>query len=269
MGVVKNITYDTFPRQKNLGDVVNIGQGKLVPAIVVRYDDEAPHRAIFKTTDGRYFEFSELNNLQLPQQGDVGNKAQVCFHFDTRRTLEGRIVRDDLEEPYKTLIELEDGRVVDTVECQYSPIYDKADEDGESEKSELPVVKEIELLKKRMRRKNYAGRAKILHEIYKQLVPSRKGKLCAGPFSVKYSIHQKGHTHLVQIEDDSQNSLEQLAQQIITHLSTQKFARFLVDEMRNYQHLQNHADRVEELYLGASQVDMLNGMSAPIMIKKL
>ena len=68
MGCVKNITYNTFPKQSN----------------------------------------------------NVGEKVRVCFHYDTSHQFSGVIVRDDLEEPYEMIIQLDDGRYIRSVECQYS-----------------------------------------------------------------------------------------------------------------------------------------------------
>ena len=59
---------------------------------------------------------------QFPKQGMVLNaKTSVCFHHDTSRTTQGTIVRDDIEEPWLTIIRLDDGRHVLGTECQYSP----------------------------------------------------------------------------------------------------------------------------------------------------
>ena len=59
---------------------------------------------------------------KFPKQGGhVGREAKVCFHYDTSKTLKGVIVRNDREEPFLTIIKLEDGRHVLATECQYSP----------------------------------------------------------------------------------------------------------------------------------------------------
>lgn len=56
-----------------------------------------------------------------PKQSEyVNRRVNVCFHYDTSRWMGGRIIRDDREEPFETLIELDDGRVLRGVECQYS-----------------------------------------------------------------------------------------------------------------------------------------------------
>lgn len=52
----------------------------------------------------------------------VGSRVQVCYHFDTSKYHYGTIVRDDLEEPFETIIKLDNGRYLRAVECQYSYI---------------------------------------------------------------------------------------------------------------------------------------------------
>ncbi|PEJ68687.1 hypothetical protein CN680_26045 [Bacillus pseudomycoides] len=60
---------------------------------------------------------------KFPKQGDWLNKeAKVMFNFDSSTMIKGVIVRDDMEEPFLTLIKLEDGRVIRSTECQYSLI---------------------------------------------------------------------------------------------------------------------------------------------------
>lgn len=60
---------------------------------------------------------------KMPKQGSwVGREAKVVFHYDTSKFLFGKIVRDDAEKPYITIIHLSDGRYVLASECQYSPL---------------------------------------------------------------------------------------------------------------------------------------------------
>lgn len=60
---------------------------------------------------------------QFPKQGSlVGKRVQVCFHFDSSRAFEGVCLRDDIEEPNRSVFHLDDGRVVLDTECQYQPI---------------------------------------------------------------------------------------------------------------------------------------------------
>ncbi len=57
----------------------------------------------------------------FPRQSKfLGATVEVQFHYDGRK-LDGRIIRDDAEAPFETLIMLQDERVVRAVECQYSP----------------------------------------------------------------------------------------------------------------------------------------------------
>ena len=50
----------------------------------------------------------------------VGARVKVCYHYDTSKTHLGTIVRDDCEEPYETIIKLDNGRYLRGVECQFS-----------------------------------------------------------------------------------------------------------------------------------------------------
>ena len=50
----------------------------------------------------------------------VGARVEVCYHYDTSKTHLGTIVRDDREEPYETIIKLDNGRYLRGVECQFS-----------------------------------------------------------------------------------------------------------------------------------------------------
>ncbi len=62
-----------------------------------------------------------IDFYKFPKQGkSVGKRVEVCFHFDTSKTIKGTIVRDDREDPGETIIKLDDGRVVRADECQYS-----------------------------------------------------------------------------------------------------------------------------------------------------
>ena len=54
------------------------------------------------------------------QVGLFGRRVDVCFHYNTAHRVLGRIVRDDAEEPYQTIILLDDGRVVLAAECQFN-----------------------------------------------------------------------------------------------------------------------------------------------------
>lgn len=58
----------------------------------------------------------------FPRQGSwLGKRTEVCFRYDTANTIMGTIVRDDEEEPWRTIIKLDDGRYIEASECQHSP----------------------------------------------------------------------------------------------------------------------------------------------------
>jgi len=59
---------------------------------------------------------------KYPEQGTwVGKTVEVVFNFDTSKSILGRIIRDDREKPFLTILQLEDGRVLLATEYQYSP----------------------------------------------------------------------------------------------------------------------------------------------------
>ena len=65
-----------------------------------------------------------ISKYSFPKQsGHVNQRCEVCFHYDTSQTVDGTIVRDDREEPFETIIKLDNGRIVRGVECQYSIKY--------------------------------------------------------------------------------------------------------------------------------------------------
>lgn len=58
---------------------------------------------------------------KFPKQSEhVNRRVKVIFHYDTNKWIMGTIIRDDREEPFETLIKLDDGRVIRGTECQYS-----------------------------------------------------------------------------------------------------------------------------------------------------
>ncbi|MFX1296575.1 MAG: hypothetical protein ACFFD2_17180 [Promethearchaeota archaeon] len=60
---------------------------------------------------------------KFPKQSKHLNRnVKVCFHYDITKEIIGRIIRDDVEEPGRTIIKLNDDRIVLAVECQYSLI---------------------------------------------------------------------------------------------------------------------------------------------------
>lgn len=61
-----------------------------------------------------------ITHDQFPKQGDwVGQRVVVVFHYNTDHRIGGVIVRDDMEDPFRAIIELDDGRYVLTSECQF------------------------------------------------------------------------------------------------------------------------------------------------------
>lgn len=76
---------------------------------------------------------STITAEKFPKQGSLwGQQVRVCFHFDTSKVLLGRVVRDDVQAPHVTIIQLEDGRHVLSTECQVSPPDLAAQQRGES-----------------------------------------------------------------------------------------------------------------------------------------
>jgi hypothetical protein len=50
----------------------------------------------------------------------LGKRVEVCFHYDTDNMMFGTIIRNDMENPWVTIIKLDDDRIVLTTECQWS-----------------------------------------------------------------------------------------------------------------------------------------------------
>lgn len=58
---------------------------------------------------------------EFPKQGHLlGKRVEVCFRYDTSKVIGGVCVRDDVEEPGRSIFKLDDGRYVLSSECQYS-----------------------------------------------------------------------------------------------------------------------------------------------------
>ena len=56
----------------------------------------------------------------FPTQGKgLGTRVEVVFHYETAHVFPGIIVRDDWEAPWELIIQLDDGRFIRGVECQY------------------------------------------------------------------------------------------------------------------------------------------------------
>lgn len=62
-----------------------------------------------------------ISHDRFPKQGrDLGQIVRVVFNYDLRNQLVGKVVRDDMEEPWVTIIALLNGGYVLATECQYS-----------------------------------------------------------------------------------------------------------------------------------------------------
>lgn len=62
-----------------------------------------------------------ITAFKFPKQSEyVNRRCEVCFHYDTSFIIPGTVIRDDREEPFETLIKLDDGRVLRGTECQFS-----------------------------------------------------------------------------------------------------------------------------------------------------
>lgn len=59
-----------------------------------------------------------------PQSKSVGHVVRVCFNYECEHTILGTIVRQDVDQPYRTIIQLSDGRYVTADECMYTPDVD-------------------------------------------------------------------------------------------------------------------------------------------------
>jgi len=66
-----------------------------------------------------------INFENYPEQGNwVGRKVKVCYEYDSSKGHLGVIVREDIEEPGRMIIKLDDGRYLLSTECQYGFIKD-------------------------------------------------------------------------------------------------------------------------------------------------
>jgi hypothetical protein len=179
----------------------------------------------------------------MPEQGSYkGKGADVFFHYDTSNPLEGIIVRDDMAEPYTTLIHLDDGRVVDAVECQYRLKLDEAEEAQVTQE----VNPHIERLSARLKKLKSSERAGELHGIYKQLIPSRKGRITNGPYNRIISDNQGPIMDF---------TVEGLARKILDKVTINQFVEYVADQMDKHDHLKNHANRLRESYGSTIKLD--------------
>lgn len=57
----------------------------------------------------------------FPKQGDhLGRRVLVIFKYDRSHEFFGTVIRDDLEAPWRTIIQLDNGPTILGTECQYS-----------------------------------------------------------------------------------------------------------------------------------------------------
>ena len=55
---------------------------------------------------------------KFPRQGNwLGKRVKVCFFYNSDKCIGGKIVREDYEEPFLTMLSLDDGRYVLATEC--------------------------------------------------------------------------------------------------------------------------------------------------------
>lgn len=66
---------------------------------------------------------TNISFTDFPEQGSwLGKQFRICFNYDTTKTLTGICVRNDREEPGRTIFKLDDGRYVLSTECQCQPL---------------------------------------------------------------------------------------------------------------------------------------------------
>lgn len=65
----------------------------------------------------------EIIHETYPAQGRYLHKrCEVVFDYDTRHRVTGTVIRDDTTAPGLLIIQLDDGRVVLSTECQWRPL---------------------------------------------------------------------------------------------------------------------------------------------------
>ena len=66
---------------------------------------------------------TNITHEKFPKQsGWIGRTISVCFHYNASVRVRGVVVRDDMEEPNVMIIQLDNGRVILSTECQYVPL---------------------------------------------------------------------------------------------------------------------------------------------------
>ena len=64
-----------------------------------------------------------ISATKFPKQGKTaGTPVFLYFNYGPEE-FKAKYLRDDIEEPFRTIFQLEDGRVVLATECQYAFVY--------------------------------------------------------------------------------------------------------------------------------------------------
>lgn len=59
---------------------------------------------------------------RFPKQGSwLGKRCEVIYDYDAVDRIGAVVVRDDAEEPWRTILLTDDGRYLLTTECQHTP----------------------------------------------------------------------------------------------------------------------------------------------------
>ena len=81
------------------------------------------------------------SSYKYPQ---IGKRVEVCYHYDTSKKHFGTIVRADIEEPFETIIALDNGRFVRAVECQFSFIEEPNDVTNKTLETRCERIREVD-----------------------------------------------------------------------------------------------------------------------------
>jgi hypothetical protein len=126
MGTHDNVGYYEFPVQDDtIGTHTGVIRRGLTTELgEIRRDDLVdPLVTIIELECGTIVLGTEKDNFTEADQGEwLGRRVDVCYNRDETKILEGEIVRDDVSEPFLTVIKLDLGRYVLGTECQYRPV---------------------------------------------------------------------------------------------------------------------------------------------------
>ena len=68
--------------------------------------------------------YDNIDHHRFPEQGKLlGMPVKVTFHNNIQEIADGEVVRNDVEDPYRTIIKMADGRYVMANECQFTIHY--------------------------------------------------------------------------------------------------------------------------------------------------